>query len=121
VSMKIQALSSASCWGEIKSGGMPRVYCPIGQDNDGLSLHQCTVAGCLQSYKTPGWLARHIKSSHGGVVIPQSLIIPPSALVADFRLSIGGMTSIINLAGWTSLVVRLENPGNRSAGQNESQ
>jgi hypothetical protein len=28
-------------------------------------LHQCPVPGCYWSYKTPGWLTSHIKSSHG--------------------------------------------------------
>jgi hypothetical protein len=31
-----------------------------GQDGGGGGLHQYTVPGCSWSYKTPGWLARHL-------------------------------------------------------------
>jgi uncharacterized C2H2 Zn-finger protein len=74
-----------------------------GQDGiDG--LHQCTVPGCSRSYKTPGWLARHIKSSHG-LAVPNDLITPPSAVIADVGLPIGETAGTVILAGRTPSVV----------------
>jgi hypothetical protein len=58
-----------------------------GQDSCG-SLHQCTVPGCSRSYKTPGWLAQHLKSSHG-LAVPNDPITPPSAVIVDVELPIG--------------------------------
>jgi hypothetical protein len=56
-----------------------------GQNAGGGGLHHCTVPGCSRSYKTPGWLARHLKSSHG-LAVPNDPITPPSAVIADVGL-----------------------------------
>jgi hypothetical protein len=55
----------------------------------GSGLHQCPVPECSRSYKTPGWLAIHLKSSHG-LSVPIDPITPPSAVIADVRLPIWG-------------------------------
>jgi hypothetical protein len=39
------------------------------QDDRGVTLYRCTVAGCSRSYKTPSWLARHINSNHSGLAV----------------------------------------------------
>ncbi len=49
-----------------------------------LSLH-CPAPGCSKVFKTPGWLARHIKSSHTGLAVPVKPNTPPSVMVADVR------------------------------------
>jgi Zinc finger, C2H2 type len=72
-----------------------------GQDNGGVTLYGCTVAGCSRSYKSPGWLARHIKSNHSGLAVPHCPIILPPAVVAGVGLPNGEMTSVINMVGRT--------------------
>jgi hypothetical protein len=69
----------------------------------GSGLHQCTVPRCSQSYQTPGWLARHIKPSHG-LAVPNYLITPPSAVIADIGLPIRETVSTVILAGGTPSV-----------------
>jgi hypothetical protein len=66
-----------------------------------VTLYSCTVAGCSWSYKTPGWLARHINSNHSGLAVPHCPIIPPPAVVAGVRLPNGEMASAINMIGQT--------------------
>jgi hypothetical protein len=80
-----------------------------GQNAGGGGLHQCTVPGCSRSYKTPGWLARHLKSSHG-LAVPNDPITPPSAVIADVGLPIGGTASAVILAGQSPSVVTLNIP-----------
>jgi hypothetical protein len=63
-----------------------------------------TVPGCSQSYKNPGWLARHIKSNHG-LAVPKDPITPPSAVITDVRLPIGEKVRAAILAGRTPNVV----------------
>jgi uncharacterized C2H2 Zn-finger protein len=75
-----------------------------GQNGSGGGLLQCTVPGCSQSYKTPGWLVRHLKSSHG-LAVPNDPMTPPSAVIADDRLPIGETAGTIILAGRTPSVV----------------
>jgi hypothetical protein len=71
-----------------------------GQSFSGGGLHQCTVPGCSRSYKTPGWLARHLKSSHG-LGVPNDPITPPSAVIADIGLPIRETAGGVILAGQT--------------------
>jgi hypothetical protein len=80
-----------------------------GQNAGGGGLHQCTVPGCSQSYKTPGWLARHLKSSHG-LAVTKDPITPPSAVIADVGLPIGETAGAVILAGQTPSVVSLNIP-----------
>jgi hypothetical protein len=74
----------------------------------------------FQSYKTPGWLARHIKSSHG-LAVPNDLITPASAVIVDVRLPIGEMAGAVILAGLMPSVVSLNIPvssyGDRGSGR----
>jgi hypothetical protein len=74
-----------------------------GQDGGG-SLFQCTVPGFSRSYKTSGWLAWHIKSSHG-LEVPNDPITPSSAMTTDVRLPIGEMAGTVILAGRTPSAV----------------
>jgi hypothetical protein len=67
------------------------------QDSGGGGLYQCTVPGCSRSYETSGWLARHIKSSHG-LAVPNDPITPPSAVITDVGLPIGEMAGAAILA-----------------------
>jgi hypothetical protein len=75
-----------------------------GQNGSGGCLHQCTVPGCSRSYKTPGWGARHLKSSHG-LAVPNEPITPPSAMITDDGLHIGETVGAVILAGRTPSVV----------------
>jgi hypothetical protein len=92
-----------------------------GQDNRGVTLYRCTFAGCSRSYKTPGWLARHIKSNYSGLAVPHCPYIPPPAVVAGVGLPNGEMTSVINMVGQTPNVTGLQNSvsssGNGGAGR----
>jgi hypothetical protein len=54
--------------------------------------------------KTPGWVARHIKSSHGPQVA-NNPITPPSAMIMDVGLPIGETVSTIILVGRAPSVV----------------
>jgi hypothetical protein len=56
-----------------------------------------------------GWLARHLKSSHG-LAVPNDPITPPSAVIADVGLPIGETVSAVILAGQTPSVVSLNIP-----------
>jgi hypothetical protein len=95
-----------------------------GQDDGGVTLYRCTVAGCSRSYKTPGWLARHINSKHSGLAVPHCPIIPPPAVVAGVGLPNGEMASAINMIGPTPNVKGLQIPastsGDRGAGRTGS-
>jgi hypothetical protein len=80
-----------------------------GQNAGRGGLHQCTVPGCSRSYKTPGWLARHLKSSHG-TAVPNDPITPPSAVIADVGLPIGETAGAVILTGQTPSRVSLNIP-----------
>ena len=41
----------------------------------------CPVAGCSKVYKSAGWLARHVKSDHSGLAVPENSITPPTVSV----------------------------------------
>ena len=53
---------------------------------------------CSGSFKTPGWLDRHIKSNHG-LAVPNEPIVPPPAVIS---MAVGVPHGIRNLVGRTA-------------------
>jgi len=65
------------------------------------SILSCTHSGCSRTFKSSGWLARHIKSCHG-LAVPNNPTVPSSAVIADVGpTSDVGERALLSLAGRT--------------------
>ena len=53
---------------------------------------------CSRTFKTPGWLDRHVKSNHG-LAVPNDPIVPPPAVIG---VAVGVPHGIRNLVGRTA-------------------
>ena len=82
----------------------------------------CPVAGCSRSYKTSGWLRRHINSNHG-LAVPNDPITPPSAVVADVGATpvVAGRAPLL-LVGQSpdALQIPVSSPGDGGADHRDS-
>lgn len=86
----------------------------------------CPAVGCSRTYKSSGWLARHIKSCHG-LAVPNNPSATPSAVVADVGptpFDESGERALLSLAGQVStggaesnLQVPVSSPGDGGAGR----
>jgi hypothetical protein len=72
-------------------------------NTEGNSL-ACPVAGCSKVYKAPGWLARHLKSNHSGVAVPENPNTPPTVQVAVVGPAIAGESGELLVVGTGSAV-----------------
>ena len=103
----------------IKRSHLEAVVASSGGNSGGGLPNALNCPHCTRSFKTPGWLDRHIKSNHG-LAVPNVPNAPPPSLSGTENDSITGMVVGNTLVGPTPRRGRggpVSSPGNGGVGR----
>jgi len=69
----------------------------------------CPEPGCSRSFKTPGWLDRHLRSDHAAPSVPQANTT--TVLTPTFTCKEPGCSAAFKTSGWLDRHTKSKHPG----------